>query len=285
MKKFVSVLLLLFLLNFSAFANEKTNNIEEMSNVEVYTELLSKLENSDIPKEKLAELYYKRGYFYETENDDLNNALSDYATAIRYNPKHEKALFMASKAKNNINDIQGALADMKQLIKFYPNNAGYHELAALLYTDQKDYNAAIKESTQAIIIQKKNPSAFYLRGLNKLKIGDESGLKDLEYAKQQYYGLNDIENYRKTVDVINKLQNYKTCTYSQPIHSSNDNSAQAVSELKKINENLQEMNQNSYKYQPSNNNLTNQMILEMFKSKPQRNNNIDAMDLYMLFGY
>lgn len=264
-------------------------NSEKADAVVTFTELIGHLENTDVSNEKLSDCYFRRGYYYEKNYKDLNNALADYNTAIKYNPNNKLALFYASALKNKFHDIEGALQDIKKYIVLEPNDEVAHLIAAFLYSDLKQYNNAINECTQSIKIKNKNPNAFYRRGLNEVMIGKiDKGLQDLGYAKRQYYELNDIDNYRNVSNVINDLNKVQNNNYKSPLeYKTNTNYSsnyETTNELKKINNNLEKINRNMYML-PQNNDSDIKLLEFMFNNHPApHSHSQDIIDMYMLFG-
>ena len=208
--------------------------------LEQYDNAIEELQKANASKNELASVYYLRGKFSQQQND-LNNALSYFNTALKYNPNYRDALLSTSHIKFEFNDYNGALNDIKKLISLYPNDPGLHYLAGLIYSQLKQYNNAINACTKSIVLKNKNPDAFYWRAVNELKLKqDKKAFKDLEYAKQQYYEMNDIENYRRVAQVVSELNLIKTNNvinkpYQQPtnIQYFLDN-AETINELKKI---------------------------------------------------
>lgn len=255
-----------------------------------YDDAIEELQKANASKNELANAFYLRGKFNQEQND-LNNALSDFNTALKYNPNNKAALFSASHIKFEFKDYNGALNDIKKLISLYPNDAGLHYLAGLLYSQLKQYNNAISACTKSIVLKNKNPDAFYWRAMNELKLKqDKKAFKDLEYAKQQYYEMNDIENYRRVAQVVSELNLIKTNNvinkpYQQPtnIQYFLDN-AETINELKKINENLENINRAKYMF-PKANNRDLQMLDLLFNESNTNSNSVDFRDLQILYGF
>lgn len=286
----------LLLVNIQTYGYDKQTQMLETSNkadgVQVFTELIEKLEEINTPKIKLSDAYYRRGFYYKQDYNDLDKALADFNTALKYNPNNKDALFAASFIKYEFKDYNGALNDIKKLISLSPNEADLHYLAGLLYSELKQFNNAINAFTKSIVLKNKNPKAFYWRAVNELKVRqDKKAFQDLEYAKQQFYEMNDIENYRRVANVISRLNQIKAENviirpYVQPTNNQYfSNNEDTVKELKQINENLRDINKNMYMF-PQNDNRDLLMLDFMFpKNYSNSNNNLDFRDLQILYGF
>lgn len=260
-------------------------NTTGTDSVAIFTELIKHLKEENATNLNLSGAYYRRGYYYEVDYKDYDNALADYNTALKYNPHNKDALLAASYIKYEFKDYKGALNDIKKLISLSPNDSDLHYLASLLYAELKQYNNAINACTKSIVVKNKNPHAFYWRAVNELKLRqDEKAFQDLEYAKQQYYEMNDIENYRKVSQVIAELSQIKANNDQQ---SSNkqyfSNNAETVKEVKPINENLENINRAKYMFLKDNRDL--QMIDLFFNKNYTNSNSVDFRDLQILYGF
>ena len=258
--------------------------------LEQYDDAIEELQKANASKNELASVYYLRGKFSQEQND-LNNALSDFNTALKYNPHDREALLAASYIKNEFKDYNGALNDIKKLISLYPNNSGLYYLEGLIYSQLKQYHNAINACTKSIVLKNKNPHAFYWRAVNELKLRqDEKAFKDLEYAKQQYYEMNDIENYKHISNVISILNEINANSIiSKPYQQSPNNqyfsdNTESVKELKKINKNLENINRAKYMF-PKDNNRDLQMLDLFFNKSYTNSSSVDFRDLQILYGF
>lgn len=271
MKKIIFIAILL-MLTLPSYCNE---NIE--TSIGRLSYLIYETDKTEIPNVNLAKAYYLRGVIYEDELKDNSKALSDYNNAIKYNPNHKQALWRASKIKQEFKDFSGAIQDINKLIVLSPDDEGLHYLAALFYSELKDYNKAVDECTKSIKIKNKNPDAFYWRGILELKLGNKKGYQDLEYAKQQYYEINDIEQYKKVSGIIHVLKESDNLanikTNNQHKYTTKDTTAE---EIKKLNNTLQQINRDSWIQQSQ----TTPQIIEINNSNTQKG--IDIFDLNMM---
>lgn len=255
MKKFLCLIFLFFSFIVSCYAIDEnvTMTINDLNKI---------IGNSDkkiIPNNNLAKAYYMRGFIYETEYKDNIKALTDYNNTVKYNPYHKKALKKICKIKFEMQDNEGALADLKHLIKQFPNDADIHYFSAFIYSEAKQYENTIKECTESIKIQNKNPDAFLLRGITELRLKQkDKGYQDLEYAKRQFYEKNNIEKYKNVVNLITTLKDientppqkkeitYTSRNYSDISYPTYNNNYEVESQLKQLNNNLQNINHTLY---------------------------------------
>lgn len=290
MKKFILTLLFILLpltvLSKDFVYEDKNLEIrgeisESLDNVGMYTDLITKLEKTNIQKSKLAELYYQRGLWYEKEYNDTNNALNDFTTAVQYDSKHVKALIASSSIKHKYNDYSGALFDIKKAIEITPNDYTLHFLSGTLYSSLKNDIKAIESYTESIKIKNKNPDSFYYRGLSEIRNGQfNKGLQDLEYSKQQYLEQKKYDKYKKTSMTIEDL---KTVLYEQKevyptkiMYNKNDSNK----EIKALNEEINSLKQQLNRQQIMNNNHLQDILNSNTQNKS--NSSIDFWDLLYL---
>jgi S1-C subfamily serine protease len=127
------------------------------------------------PKHQYA--YYMRAYTYE-QVENFQQSLADYNQAISLNPKFSIAYYYrANLKKNKLNDIQGALVDYNQVISLNPKFPGaYGNRAFLKYEKLNDIQGALADYNQAIIIDPKESESYNNRALLKMdKLNDIQG--------------------------------------------------------------------------------------------------------------
>lgn len=184
--------------------------------------------------------YYNTRASIKEKMEDYNGALQDYDTALSINPEYATAYFNRANLYVSFEKNNEAMNDFCMAIKYAPDYDSYNN-RGLLRMNIEDYDGAIYDFTKAIAIDSKpesayfnrgyvyylqnqldksisdlsvaiknkshNPDAYYYRGLSKAILGKkESGLVDLNRAKEQYLEINDTENYQKCIQKINIIK-------------------------------------------------------------------------------
>jgi tetratricopeptide (TPR) repeat protein len=161
------------------------------------------------------EVYSILGTIYLEQYEDYNKAIENFSKAIKYDSTQASNYAFRGVARMKIGYIDGATSDLTRAITINNQNKTPDSFTyctrALLYSMNSKYELAIKDATEAIKLQPKYPEAFHYRGLAKLNYyaqqksitGIKTAIIDLNYAKEQYLQLNDIEGYQ---DVMRSYQ-------------------------------------------------------------------------------
>jgi tetratricopeptide (TPR) repeat protein len=142
--------------------------------------------------------YYNRG-FSKSKLGDYRGAIADYTKAIEIDSKNDVAYYNRGIAKGSLEDYRGAIADFTKSIEILPRNQSY-TLRGSAKSELEDYRGAITDFTKAIEIDSKNVTAYYYRGIAKIKLGQlDSGCLDLSKAGE----LGHDTAYRAIRDLCN----------------------------------------------------------------------------------
>ena len=167
---------------------------------------------SDIPYELIGDKTHIK--------EIINNLLTN---AIKYNPNESEYYTMRGIARMRIEDSDGAYTDLTKAIEINKQNGTPKALPycvrGLVNSMKGNEKAAIEDTTQSIKLQPKNPQAFHYRGLSKmslaLKISSmqtmDSGIQDLNYAKEQCLQEGDSTEYQ------NVLESYKRALIAKQV--------------------------------------------------------------------
>ncbi len=159
---------------------------------------------------KYATVYYNRALYY-FENNETINALNDINNSILYTNQNKimdlSIMYnLRGLMQKEIGDYKGAMDDFSKSILLNSNGENAYYNRGVLKQELKNFQEAINDYTMSIKIRPKNPDAFLHRGIILIENGKkEMGLKDLGYAKEQYAQENNIDGYRKSVQLMNKL--------------------------------------------------------------------------------
>ena len=160
-------------------------------------------------------VYFLRGVVYLENLNIMDSAISDFTNALKYNSNESKYYTMRGIARMRADDVDGAYIDLTKAIdinkqKGTPDSETYC-VRGLVNSMKRNEKAAIDDTTQSIKLQSKNPRAFHYRGLSKMALALEqismqtmdSGIQDLNYAKEQCLQEGDMVEYQ------NVLKSYK----------------------------------------------------------------------------
>jgi tetratricopeptide (TPR) repeat protein len=109
---------------------------------------------------------------------------------------------------NNLNDIQGALADYNQAIFLNPKFPKAYYNRALLKEDKlNDTQGALADLSQAIEINPKYSEAYYNRGvLKENKLNDRAGaIQDFRQAARLFREQGNTRNLQLAVKNLQRL--------------------------------------------------------------------------------
>ena len=123
-----------------------------------------------------------RGIAYDHKGED-DRAITDYAEAIRLEPKDPDAYIRRGDVYNRKGDYDRAIADYGEAIRFDPQNAHAYTRRGNVYSGKGDYNRAIADLGQAVRLNPKHTIAYLIRGVAYIKKGDyDRAIADLEQA-------------------------------------------------------------------------------------------------------
>ncbi|WP_336071011.1 tetratricopeptide repeat protein [Mesoflavibacter sp. CH_XMU1404-2] len=138
----------------------------------------------------IATEYFKNGV--EKSNlKDYDGAIKDFNKATKACPNYAIPYYNRAFVKMHIKDYSGAILDFNKAVELNPKNVmdyyfvnSFHNRGrAKLYL--KDYKGAITDFTKAIVEKPKFSSAFYNRGICKIKLNQKTdGELDLAKAKE-----------------------------------------------------------------------------------------------------
>jgi tetratricopeptide (TPR) repeat protein len=121
--------------------------------------------------------YFMRAYVYEQVRE-FQQSLSDYNQSILLNPKDSEAYNNRANLKaEKLNDIPGALSDYNQSILLNPKDSlAYNNRANLKADKLNDIPGALSDYNQSILLNPRDSLAYYNRAnLKKNKLNDIPG--------------------------------------------------------------------------------------------------------------
>jgi tetratricopeptide (TPR) repeat protein len=127
--------------------------------------------------------YFLRGYVHN-QIQDFTQAVSDYNQAISLDPNFAEAYNNRGNVKTDLQDLPGALADFNQSIVLNPTDAYAFNNRGILKKNLNDIPGALADYNQAIILDPKYPEAYSNRGnLKSRYLNDLPGaLQDLNQS-------------------------------------------------------------------------------------------------------
>ena len=140
---------------------------------DISTPTISPSSNSTVSS-KTATDFSNDGYKKYNEND-LQGAIADYNEAIRFNPNFANAYFNRGVAKKALGDKQGAITDYNEAIRLNPNFANAYNNRGNVKQDLGDKQGAIADYNEAIRLNPNHDNAYSNRGNVKQDLGDKQG--------------------------------------------------------------------------------------------------------------
>jgi tetratricopeptide (TPR) repeat protein len=107
----------------------------------------------------LAAVYQQRGYAAAT-NQQFQDAINDYAEAIKINPEDSRIYEQRAAVEMKINDIDKALADYSEAIKLKPNEVRYYAYRSYIYEVKGDIKNSMADADKVLKLDPKNQEAI-----------------------------------------------------------------------------------------------------------------------------
>ncbi|BAY24294.1 TPR repeat-containing protein [Calothrix sp. NIES-2100] len=146
---------------------------------------------------------------------DKNSSISRYllieqqqfTQAIKINPHDAVAYYNRAKARADLGDYEGTIADYTQAIKINPRYADAYYSRGNAHFDLGDYHSAMKDFTQVIKMNSNYVDAYYNRGHARFGLGDKQGaLEDFQKAAHIYWQEGKIAEHNDTREKILDLE-------------------------------------------------------------------------------
>jgi tetratricopeptide (TPR) repeat protein len=107
---------------------------------------------------------------------EKREAVAQFSLAVALNPRYVIAYFMRAVARNQLNDLQGALVDYNKAISLNPKDANAYYNRGNLKDDLKNPEGALADYNKAISLNPKDAFAYTNRGnLKAAKLNDPQG--------------------------------------------------------------------------------------------------------------
>ena len=116
-----------------------------------------------------ATAWFSVGYLIQDENPE--DALAEYAKAIRLKPDYAEAYNNRGAAKDALGRQDDALADYAEAIRLKPNDAGLYYNLGSVKAKLGRYDDALADYGEAIRLKPDHAGAFYNRGVAEAKLG------------------------------------------------------------------------------------------------------------------
>jgi len=133
-------------------------------------------------------------------NKDYYNAISEYTTAIQFEPNNDYPYFQRARAYLILQDYDRSITDNTQVIRLNPNNSSAYFNIAISYWNKNDFQQAIFNMTQSIRLNPNDAGAYAARGGFYINIRDFTrAIADFETALRL-----DPNNsyYRESLDYV-----------------------------------------------------------------------------------
>lgn len=121
-------------------------------------------------KAQHAKAYYLKGVLVDGEND-VDDAIENYTSAIRINPFYARAFSARACAYIRKGELDSAISDFTRAIELCPGDCRYYSKRGTAYSEKKNYLDAMEDFTKAILINPRFTEAWVNRGLAYYKTG------------------------------------------------------------------------------------------------------------------
>jgi tetratricopeptide (TPR) repeat protein/S1-C subfamily serine protease len=119
--------------------------------------------------------YFARAFLY-IQIKEFKKSLPDFDQFILLNPKYSEAYYGRAVVKLLLNDAQGSLADLNQVLLIKPQYAEAYYFRGVLKYKLNDSQGGLADLNQAILLNPKSPEVYYYRALlKKEKLNDSQG--------------------------------------------------------------------------------------------------------------
>ncbi|NEP82685.1 MAG: tetratricopeptide repeat protein [Okeania sp. SIO3C4] len=153
-----------------------------------------------------SQAYCCRGIIRYKQGDNLG-AISDFNKALQFDDRDILAYQNRGMIRSKMGDFKGAIADFDAALKFEPNNSLLYVSRGNTYRDMGAYQEAIKDYEQALKINPNEAKAFYHRGIVYSRLEEmKKAIDDYQNAAKLFGDAEDWNNYKKTLDNLNKIQ-------------------------------------------------------------------------------
>ncbi|MEZ6189513.1 MAG: tetratricopeptide repeat protein [Planctomycetota bacterium] len=148
---------------------------------EAYPEALERLDRALDADPEDVEARVQRG-FVRRQLDDFEGALADVNQVLAAHPDHAEALYHRGATRRKL-DAPRALEDLNRALALDPSLAGAYYHRGVLYREQRDYPRALRDLDEALRLEPDARHALYHRARVQEKLGNrEAAVHDLDRA-------------------------------------------------------------------------------------------------------
>ena len=115
------------------------------------------------------------------QQQDFNNAIHYFNSAIKDNPTNAEIYYFRGNTKAALKDFNGAIDDFSQAIDLKPEVSDFYYKKGMVKLALDDYEGAIEEYTKVIEIYPNNPVAYMKRADLRLS------MFQINYAKMDLH--------------------------------------------------------------------------------------------------
>ncbi len=128
-----------------------------------------------------AQAFYYQGLNKDLQGDHIN-AIVDFTQAVTIDPTYALPYEARATSKSTAGDQYSAIEDFTKAIELNPNLKFAYEGRGLAYYKTEQYEQAVRDFKHVIKNNRNRQSAVYYMGMSKVKMGDQSGCRDLRRA-------------------------------------------------------------------------------------------------------
>ncbi|MBE9115427.1 tetratricopeptide repeat protein [Lusitaniella coriacea LEGE 07157] len=127
--------------------------------------------------------------------DDEDGAIADYTQMLRLDPENAETYYSRARLRIARGDKEGAIADFNAIIQLNPKDPYVYVERGYMRQDEGNYQDAIADANIALKLNPQYPEAYELRGEARRNMGDETGAIADEQKAEQLYATLGEESY------------------------------------------------------------------------------------------
>lgn len=131
--------------------------------------------------------YYLKGVNL-LNSGEYESSINEFNSALQLDPLHADSFYHRGIAKAHLHDFEAASVDMNKAIELNQEMKEPYSERLPEYTNKEELRKAIRDSTKSIENNPANGKAYLIRGVAKIKLGNESsGCMDIYNANKFGY--------------------------------------------------------------------------------------------------
>lgn len=141
-----------------------------------YSEAIANYDSAIRLEPKNSQLYFLRGSV-KREMKEYKESIIDLSHSIEFNPSFSSAYYWRGRIHSILKQYEDSITDYNKAISISSEDASYYYSRGLAKYHLKQYRDAIEDFDKAIILDPVNENYYYWRAITKKKLGKSSGAR------------------------------------------------------------------------------------------------------------